>query len=478
MHGLTAGAAVPPAAPDAAARWVACAYAAIVAFSLAHFLLGLPIQISDSFGNMLKLDTPWRTLLEEELRQRAFLRPFLWAELKVVYDLSGGNYTAWFRGVHAAQAAALVALFVAILRPVTWRDAAVLPLGLAALVGTHTFVGTMREAFPVNTYLTILLFVFAATWLALGTYRWWNDLLAALLFAGAALTVESGLLVAVIFIGAALVGARGVSRTGLLVLLLLFAGYFYLRFAFLDVGSPGLVERSSGFGFATLEPTELVARFGDRPYVFYAYNVLASALSVLFFEPTGGVFRLTHGVITGDLQPVYVVNVVASATATLVIGVFAWLRRHAWLARRFERDDQLVLVFMMVLAANAVISYPYTKDVIMSPAGALFAVALCAATRSLMAAWPVRARGGMAAIALLGCVVLGTSWALRTLGLYATLRQGAYVERNDWVYVENELTPEDEEARRLMQRLRDAALVQYPAPPPLALPFGSLIAVQ
>ena len=71
--------------------------------------------------------------------------------------------------------------------------------------------------------------------------------------------------------------------------------------------------------------------------------------------------------------------------------VFVWRRRDAWLARRFERDDQLVALFVMILAANAVISYPYTKDVIMSPAGAFFAVAGFAAVRNVLTWLPGRA---------------------------------------------------------------------------------------
>src|SRR5439155_11181481 len=121
-------------------------------------------------------------------------------------------------------------LYAGLVRPRTWREAALVPLGLAALVSMHTFTGTIVEAFPINTFLTIVLLSFGAASLSLARYRWWNDVLAVLLFVVAALTVETGLLVGVIVIGAALTGARGVSRAGVTLVGLLLAGYFYLRF--------------------------------------------------------------------------------------------------------------------------------------------------------------------------------------------------------------------------------------------------------
>ena len=46
-----------------------------VAAGLAHFLFGITIQYSDSFGNLLTLSATWPELLAGEFSQRAFLRP-------------------------------------------------------------------------------------------------------------------------------------------------------------------------------------------------------------------------------------------------------------------------------------------------------------------------------------------------------------------------------------------------------------------
>ena len=63
---------------------------------------------------------------------------------------------------------------------------------------------------------------------------------------------------------------------------------------------------------------------------------------------------------------------------------YAWIRRAAWMARTFSHADRLVILFVVVLAANAAISFGYTKDIIMSPAGLLQAAAVFVAVRDLV----------------------------------------------------------------------------------------------
>jgi hypothetical protein len=452
---------------------IAYAYGLAVAAAMGWFLLGIPIQLTDSLGNMFKLDAPWGELLKSEFEQRSYLRPFLFAELKLVYDLSGGSYYAWFRGTHVAQVLALVLLYLHILRPRTWRDAAFVPLGLAILFGLHTFTGTVTEAFPVNTFLTVVLCCFAAVAISFGRQHWWTDLLAVALFVVASLTVESGLLVGVIFVGAAFLGARGVSRRAVAAVAVLFVGYFALRFVWLEVGAPGLVERSSGFGFRTLEPEELSARFGGNPWGFYAYNVATSFVSVLLSEPRGGVFRLTYGLTLNDPEPSQILNVIASLAASLLLCCFVWQRRRAWAARAFARDDQLVALFVLVLMANAAISYPYTKDVIMSPAGAMFAVAAVIAAREVLPDWSRRGRR-CAAAASICCAVLGGTWAVRYVGVHLNLHTMAHRVRTEWAYVDDWVAREGYRVERVNERaileyLRTDALYGHRAPPRIPL---------
>jgi hypothetical protein len=455
-----------------ARRWFvsSCGYAALVALVTGYFVLRVPIQVTDSFNNLLTLERPFLDLMRDQFQQAGYLRPGLWAELKLVYDLSGGDYYHWFRLTQALQVAALVGLFVRLVQPRSAAGMAVLPLGLAILLGSHTFAWTVREAYPINTFLTMLLCCAAAANLSVAQPRWWIDAMAAALFVVAALTVETGLLVWVIIVSGALVGLRGVSRRGLALVSAVLVGYFVLRFLVLGNGVPGLVERDSGFGFARYTPAELSARFGANPWPFYAYNVVSAALSVLFAEPRDGVYRLTRSLVNGAPEWPLVVGFVSSSLATVLIVRFAWVRREHWRRWEFERGDQLVLIFVGVLAANATISYGYSKDQIISPAGFFFAVAAFVAARDLVERLP--ARRAARTVALAACVVLSVTWSIRAIGLHAGLSWTAVRVREQWAYVDDwfantgrrELSPR---SRALRDQLQDDAIRRHPAPPPL-----------
>lgn len=448
-------------------------YTALVALSLALYLLDTPIQLTDSFNHLLNVQgRPLSELLWSYVAQPGYFRPLWWAETKMVFDLSRGSYHEWFRGLHAAQTSLLVALAVWLMRPRTWSDLSVLPLALSVLVGLHTFAGLVREAFPVNHYQLATIACVGAALLARAPYRWWSDPAAALLFVLAAGTVESGLLVAVVVAGAYLVGERGISRRGAALVAGLFIGYFVLRLGYIGSGPPGLGERSSGFGFSVLDPPELTARFGDNAAPFYAYNVGATLLTVLFTEPRGGVFRYTHALLEGRPTLPMLAAAASSVLATATIAWFVWARRRAWRTGRLDADDRLVLLAAGVLAGSAVMSYAYTKDVIAATAGVFYACAVFVAVRHL-AGLVGRSAGfrRTAGIALLALLSLG--WAYRLAGSYAGLRSAAYANRVEWVdpgpwLADQGIVVTTPEALALLRVLRDRAVSGDPRVAPMA----------
>jgi hypothetical protein len=460
----------PAVSPRLSAAW-SYGYGLLVVAALGYVLLGMPIQIGDGFTNMVALPGShlW-TMVYNQFFQASYLRPLLWGHLQVIYTLADGNYYEWYRGWHVFQVFLLVVLFIRVLRPRTVIDAAVIPLGLAILVGIHTFAGAIREAFPINTFMTILLCCVGAANLAVGEHRWWRDVAAAVLFVFAALTVESGLLVWVVFAAAYMAGSRGVSRWGVGALTLLLAGYFVLRFVILDIGGPGLIERSSAYGFSVYDPEQLIEKFGENPWPFYVYNILTSAASVLWAEPRAGLFRVTRMFLEDDVRTYMYVNVAASALSTGVIGWFLWHRRRLWLARRLEHSDRIVFMFLGVLAANAVISYPYTKDVIMSPAGVFYALAAAVAARELIAA-PWRHR--LTAVALVALLaVTSAAWGVRAVAAHVGVRESGAKFRNEWAYIDQWYEAEgkrltDPASIQLKQQLHDDAIVRHPAQPAL-----------
>jgi hypothetical protein len=415
--------------------WTANAYAVIVALGIGYFVSRNPLQFYDCLGNMLHVQSKdlWGVLVED-FTAKDFLRPLLLAQIDVTFDLANGRYLEMYKSIEVLQLVAAALLFVNLLRVRSMTGAFAVPFGIAMLFGSHTISGAIHEAFPINTYLTIVVCCLMAAHLSFGNPAVWRDVAAVALFIFAALTVESGLLVWVIFAAAWIVGCRGVSTRALVATTGALVGYFALRFAVLDVGVPPLALRGSAFGFRVLEPPELVARFGQHPSIFYAYNVVSQFLTVLVAEPKGGVWVFTRGVVTGELLPRDVIGVVSSTGATLLIVWYSLSRIGDWRRRVFDHGDRLVLVFVAVLCANAVIGYGYTKDVIVSPAGVFHGLAASIAFAHVLGRFERAASTGVAALAMASVLaVLSAGWATRLIALHYNLHQKAEIVRNDWM---------------------------------------------
>ena len=420
---------------DSWARW-AQVFAFVIACGFAFFLARIPVQVSDSLGNLVAVNSAtWPELLRDQFWSRAFFRPLLLAQTKALLDLSAGQYFLAFRTFQVLQVFAALWLFVRILRI---RSAGELVAGMVAVTvvaGSHTFAGMIREAYPLNNYMTVALCCLVVIdLLAREQARWYTDVLAVACFVLALGTIETGLIVwGCLFVGR-LVGWRGVSLPGCAVATAILLAYFGFRFTVLDVGMPDLMERASGYGFARLEPQQLTERFGRSPYPFYLYNVGSSIATVLFSEPRAGVWIFLRALQSDEALPWMWVNVIASTSATALVLWYAFAQRWRVNPRTWSHGQRLVVLAAAVLVANAGISFPYTKDQIMSLGGVLFAAAFFAA-----AAWRVetapRAVLAAAATAVL-LFVASAAWSWRIVGLQHNLVHTAFTQRNDWAYTD------------------------------------------
>ena len=453
--------------PRAAAYLVA----AVLSASFAYDLLRMPVQVSDSLLEIVdaqRAPSVYATFLENA-QGAAYLRPLRLAIIKALFDVSHGHYWLAYRGFHALLMFAAILLFVRALRVRTWTDCAAAVFALTVLTGLHTFRGTVREAYPVNHFLEMVVVCLLALNLAQSRGGWWIDAAAVVTLVAASLILESGLLVWVVAGAALFAGLKGISRRGFIAMSVVVGLYFWARFFYLSMGTPGLTERSSGFLLSVLDPPELQQRFGANPVWFYQYNIAASVLSVLFSEPQGGVFELVRAWLSGDVPPRLYVAVVSSVLATgLVLWVCAQrLRRRE--QRAFTHDDQLLIVFAAVLISNAVMSYAYTKDEIVSIAGAFYACAAFAAAR--YAAEHVALARSLTRRRLACAVLAATAaiWAFRSAGVHHMMRVQAFKERNDWAALAPrylaEHTPDDRRAAALARQLRaDAFAMRIPNP--------------
>ena len=392
------------------------------------------------------------------------------AQIQAVFELANGHYFGAFKGFQVALVLVTFALFLIVLQVDSPERVAALLLALTVLMGLHTFRGTVWEAYPVNHSLEIVTFCLLAFALSRSRGGTWVDVMAAATVVAATFTVESGLLVWVVIVAAWLAGARGVSQRGVLIVTALMVGYIALRFGYLRTGVPALIERSSGYGLQQLGPDELQRRFGAFPYWFYGYNVVTSILSVLFSEPRAGIWTIPVEFMRGRVAGGTIINVVSSTLTTIAIAWCVATRWAAWRQRHFDRDDQIVFVALAMILANGIISYSYTKDEIMGPAGVFYALAAFVAIAALVSRFTTRAP----ALALV-LFIAASGWVVRTAGLHYQMHLMAFNDRNEWVYVDDWLerqqsTPTTAEGKRLVNQLREDALERATINPYLLSP--------
>jgi len=454
--------------PRAGLPWLTpsrCAYliAAVLSLALGYDLLGIPIQVSDSLGQLL--DVQRSPSLYETFaataRRGAYMRPMFLASVDILFDLSRGHYWLTFRGFHAAMLAAAILLFVRALQVRTWQHCAAAAFALTVFTGATPFLGTVREAFPVSHFLMIVLSCLVALNLVRSAGGWWVDVAAVVTFAIASMTIESGLLVWVVVAVSWMVGMRGVSSRGVVAMTACLALYFGVRW-YLSTGMPGLEERSSGFLLRMVEPEELIERFGANPLPFYAYNVVTSILSVLFSDPDGGVFELARAWLLGDVPPRLYLVVVSSTLTTGLIGWTVVRRIRGRAQAGWTSDAQLLMVAGAVIVGNAAISYAYTKHEIISVAGAFYAVAAFVAARHVAESWDRMPRRAGAVAVLVLYFVAASIWTFRSAGVHHILQAQAFRVRNDWARLSTARWQGDSDDERrslaLVRQLRRDAL--------------------
>lgn len=447
-------------------RWrvVTWLMGAVTALWLSVSVASIPVQVSDSLVPLLQAQsTP--SVAEAAIASASspgYFRPLRIAQIQALYQLSSDRYhTPVFRGFHVLWVLALFGGFLVLLDPRTATDCCVAALAMSVLVGHHAFLGTVWEAYPINHFLEIGVLCLLTLVVARARGSWWADALAAAMFLLAAGTLESGLLVWVVVTAAWLSGWRGVAGRTVLVVSVLLAVYAYVRFGYFAANLPGLTERDSGFWTARLSPSELQSRFGANPLPFYLYNVGASLTGLLFAEPRAGVFTIPLQLgRDGRLDAATWLNTITSAIASACVLWSVARRVPGWLRFHFDEPGRLLFVACAVIVANAAISYGYTKDEIMSPAGIFYALAVFASVRDISTADHGRTVGGWL---LVGLLIASAGWTLRAAGTHFRIHQIAFSDRQQWLDVDlwlaqQRASPTNDGQRRLVERLRDDAI--------------------
>ena len=456
---------------------LAIAVAVLVTATLGYFMTRIPIQLTDGASNMISVAdvSAWQVFVGK-MTNEGFFRPLMWPPYRLVMDWSGGAYFVWFKAIHVAQLLGLLLLLARWVRVETGTDLAAFLFAVAVLVGGNTFPGAIREAFPINHFLAMAVCTLWVAVLAAGRPRLGNDVLAVLLFAYAVLTLESGLLVWVAAATAWVLGWRGISRGAVLTITAGVAAYLVVRFGWFHTGTPDLVERASGFGFAPMDAADIQRRFGGRPLVFYAYNVSGALLALLVGEPRGGVYRFVRGFEVGPHEPWMQLNVACATGVTLLIAIALWRRRRGW-THGLTHHDRVLLMLPVMAAANAAFCYAYLKDVVLSVAGVFVAAAAYVAMRDALAAPWLRRGRAASVVTTAALTMLTTAWAIKFIGIHYSVRKESVSVRKEWAQVDQWLARQeivlDTPAKRAVKNaLETDALTRLPVPPWPRLPWS------
>jgi len=135
----------------------------------------------------------------------------------------------------------------------------------------------------------------------------------------------------------------------------------------------------------------------------------------------------------------------------------------------FDDTARFIVVFAALLCASAALSFAYTKDEIMSAAGAFYALAAFGACRDRLLT--VMTAGRMAAVAsILGLGLLVTGWSVRSAGVHYVLRSQAAKHQVDWLGQSDQWrrpgrSAMDAARNSLIQQLKDQSLAaEFPNP--------------
>ena len=451
--------------------------ALVVTATLGYFMARQPIQLTDGASNMISVaDTGAWQVFVDKLTNEGFFRPLMWPPYRLVMDWSGGNYFIWFKAIHVAQLLVLLLLLARWLRVETGADLTAFLFAVAVLVGGHTFPGAVREAFPINHFLLMAICTLGAAVLAAERPRLVNDLLAIPLFTYAVLTLESGLLVWVAVVWAYCLGWRGVSRWGVLTTTAGVAAYLAVRFLVLDTGTPGLTERTTGFGFGPADEADIQRLFGERPWLFYVYNLSSAMLTLLVAEPRGGVYRFVRGFVLGPHEPWVQLNVACATGVTLLIATACW-RRRAHLRSGLSHHDRVLLMLPVMAAANAAFCYICLKDVVLSVAGVFIAAAAYVAMREAVGTLTARAWRPLSFLVVAVLTGLSSKWAVKFIGIHHSVRKESISVRKEWAQVDRwlerqEIVLDTPAKRRVKEMLETDALNREPVAPWPVLPWS------
>jgi hypothetical protein len=243
-----------------------------------------------------------------------------------------------------------------------------------------------------------------------------------------------------------------------------FAVHLWLWLGYLSSGVADAGERNTGFGFERLEPEQIRERFGNNLLPLYAYNVVTSMMSIVFSEPRAGIFGITRAFMRMRFEWRDLIHIFSSLCATGLIVGYVVHRVRSGVRWPVTLADRHVVIFAGVLVANAAVSFAYTKDEIITIAGAFYALPVHGAAVHFLRRFGERPRSWRATTVVAILFLAGsTAWAIRAAGVHHVIRVHAFTQRNDWARIERRWRRDGnweqyKESEELIRRVRDQSI--------------------
>ncbi len=243
----------------------------------------------------------WRNAFLDAFARDVEYRPFFTLLVKALYDVAG--LSLWFyKLIVLVQYAAILSVFLLILRPDSHRRMVAAFIALACIVGLHT-TRILFSFFPVNHHSLTMLLVLAAAAIALRERTRWTELLLAVLTLSALFLIEFGILIPFMLTALHVARAPGATRRAVRGAWIAFVLYGALRVLFGTQTEFPIAHAETGLGFTIVERDDLNRIFANAPWLFWAHNVMAALLTVLFSEPRTGTWIFVSSLLRGTTAP-------------------------------------------------------------------------------------------------------------------------------------------------------------------------------
>ena len=448
--------------------WIApVLWAAVIILLLTAGLARLSWPFVDLYNNFYKATSmSWRETMGYAFGGGLEYRPLLIIGVKLAHQLAG--LRVWFyQALVVLQLAAILAALLWIFRATTRTRAAAACITVACVVGLHTSRVLLMFA-PLNAHSFGVLLLLAGIILALSPSSRVKEWLFLPLTLFALLLLESGGLIVAVTLVLWRMKSPGATGRAVLGTLMATAVYLAVRFG-VGVQVAASTYTETGLGFEDVSAERLAVIFQSAPWLLWAYNVIASILTVAASEPRAGKYLFVASLLHGHVPAWMYVHVISSVLTTGLI-VYAWRTSRI----SDPKDRAIAAAGLTLVILGSALGFLYTRDRIALSAGIGYAMLVYVAVGVLLEGRPKvrplqdgttsRRRGASRLVT--ACVALiALGWLIRTGECYVQLRDAGWENYQEWTTRYEALGGYTRPQTDVLAILRAGALAHVPDDP-------------